>query len=115
MSRLHHTGITPADAPGYAWRPLFFASITDTRLQYTRTRMGYHDGRVFPVNTISSGRSASNRGTWFVSGCKGPRHTVPASIRTTSPVMELADGDSRKAMLSATDACFVGRPRLVRW
>ena len=31
--------------------------------------MGYHDGRVFPVNTISPRRSASNRGDWFVSGC----------------------------------------------
>ena len=36
---------------------------------YTRTRIGYHDGRVFPGNTSSPGRSASNRGTWFVSGC----------------------------------------------
>jgi hypothetical protein len=62
MSRLHHTGITPADAPGYAWRPLFFASITDTRLQYTRTRMGYHDGRVFPVNTIRVPRRSGSPG-----------------------------------------------------
>ena len=33
------------------------------RRLYTRTRIGYHEGRVFPVNTISPGRSASNRVT----------------------------------------------------
>jgi len=48
---------------------LLAVNVTVTGLLYTRTRIGYHDGRVFPVNTISPERSASNRGTWFVSGC----------------------------------------------
>jgi phosphatidylserine/phosphatidylglycerophosphate/cardiolipin synthase-like enzyme len=48
---------------------------------YTRTRIGYHDGRLFPVNTISSGRSASNRGTWFVSGCIVVRCIAVARFR----------------------------------
>jgi hypothetical protein len=64
---------------------------------YTRTPVGYHDGRVFPVSTISPGRSASTRGTWFVSGCISHRSTVsngvvgssshaPATI-TTIPIL----------------------------